>query len=528
MNGAHALLATLIDNDVTVCFANPGTSEMHFVAAFDDASEMRGVLCLFEGVATGAADGYARVKRSPAATLLHLGPGLANGWANLHNARRAHVPIVNIVGDHATYHAIYDAPLQSDIESLVAPLEGWYRRTTLANDVARDAAAAITASYGPPGLVATLVLPADASWSEVTSPAPPRASRSVATSVDADDLELSVKVLTSRRTALVLGGSLTKENFALARRIADATSSRLLMETFPTIMDRGANVANAERLIYVPEFAMDQLKDCEALILLGAKEPSSFFAYPDVASRLAPDGTEIIDLVAPGVDPGAALEALADALRVPPLELERGERPSAPSGELTSKSFAAAIGATLPEGVVVADESNTSGVHLFGATRFAPEHQWMTLTGGAIGYGLPVAVGAAVASNRRVLAVGAAVASNRRVLALESDGSMMYTAQALWTMAREGLDVTVVGLSNRSYAVLSYEWTRVRASSESTASARMIDIDDPTLQLADLARSLGVASERVTTADELVVALERSYSTPGPTFVEAVLPKRFS
>ncbi len=516
MNGAHTLLTTLVDHRVNVCFANPGTSEMHFVAALDDAPQMRGVLCLFEGVATGAADGYARVRRAPAATLLHLGPGLANGWANLHNARRAHVPIVNIVGDHATSHAIYDAPLQSNIESLAAPLEGWYRRTTAANEVARDAGDAIAASYGPPGVVATLVLPADVSWNEVTVSTPSsQSTRHSAAPLDDDDLALSVKVLSSRKTALVLGGSLTKEHLALARRIAAVTSSRLLCETFPTIIDRGASVADVERLIYVPEFAIDQLKDCEALILLGAREPVSFFAYPDLASRLAPDAAEIIDLVAPGEDPLEALVALARALKAPALELESGERPGAPHGALTSQTFAQAIGATLPEGVIVADESNTSGVHLFGATRFSPEHQWMTLTGGAIGYGLPVAV-------------GAGVASGQRVLALESDGSMMYTSQALWTMVREGLDVTVVGLANRSYAVLTYELSRVGAVAEGDASARMLDLDNPTLQLADLARSMGVASERATSADELVTALERSYATPGPTFIEAVLPARFS
>lgn len=516
MNGAHALLATLVHNEVTVCFSNPGTSEMHFVAALDDAPEMRGVLCLFEGVATGAADGYARVSGRPAATLLHLGPGLANGWANLHNARRAHVPLVNIVGDHATYHEIYDAPLQSNIESLAAPLEGWYRRTTAGADLVSDAAAAVAASYGPPGAVATLVLPADVSWGDVETPAAwPRAPRAAANHVDDDDLALAVKVLTSRTTALVLGGSLTKEALALARRVADATSSRLLTETFPTIMDRGASVADAERLIYVPEFAIDQLKDCEAIVLVGAREPVSFFAYPNLTSRLAPDAAEIVDLVGPGEDPCPALEALVSALRAPSLALERGERPSAPHGELTTHSLAAAIGATLPEGVIVADESNTSGIHLFAATRFSPEHRWMSLTGGAIGYGLPVAL-------------GAAVASNQRVLALESDGSMMYTLQALWTMAREGLNVTVVGLSNRSYAVLNYELARVGASATGAASSRMLDIDDPTLDLAGLARSMGVGSERATTADELVTALLRSYETPGPTFIEAVLPKRFS
>jgi acetolactate synthase-1/2/3 large subunit len=284
------------------------------------------------------------------------------------------------------------------------------------------------------------------------------------------------------------------------------------METFPAIMDRGADVASPERLIYVSEFAVDQLKDCDAVILLGAREPVGFFAYPNVPSRLVPEGCEVIEVAAPGSDVGAALDLLAEALRAPALSHEYGERSSVPSGELTTHSFAAAVGATLPEGVVVADESNTSGVQLFGATRFAPEHRWMTLTGGAIGYGLPVAV-------------GAAVASGRRVLALESDGSMMYTLQALWTMAREGLDVTVVGLSNRSYAVLNFELARVGAVSQSATSARMLELDDPTLDLAGLAQAQGVPSVRVTTAEELVAALVRSYATPGPMFIEAVLPK---
>jgi acetolactate synthase-1/2/3 large subunit len=277
-------------------------------------------------------------------------------------------------------------------------------------------------------------------------------------------------------------------------------------------MDRGSSVASPERLIYVSEFALDQLKDCDAVILLGAREPVGFFAYPNVPSRLASESADIIDVAPPGSDVGAALQLLVEALRAPDLSLEHGERPLAPTGELTTQSFAAAIGATLPEGVIVADESNTSGVHLFGATRFAPEHQWMALTGGAIGYGLPVAL-------------GAAVGSRRRVLALESDGSMMYTLQALWTMAREGLDVTVVGLSNRSYAVLTYELTRVGAVSQSSTSARMLELDDPTLDLAALARAQGVPSVRATTAEELVSALERSYATPGPMFIEAVLPK---
>jgi len=511
VNGARALLSTLAANDVTVCFANPGTSEMHFVAALDDSPEMRAVLCLFEGVATGAADGYARVTGTPAATLLHLGPGLANGWANLHNAHRAHVPVVNLVGDHATYHAIYDAPLQSNIESLAEPLEGWYRRSVDAKTLTADVADAVAASYGPPGRVATLVVPADASWNEVDDSSPwPISSRPSPVDVGEEELSLAEHVLRTRRTVLLLGGSLDRHHLDLAHRIGAATSTRVMTETFPTIVEGGGT----ERLNYLSEFALEQLKDAETVILVGAREPVGFFAYPNVPSRLVPDGAEIIDLVAPGGDVGPALEALADALKAPALAHSLQGPPPVPRGELNSYSLAQALVATLPEGIIIADESNTSGVHLPGMLGVAAPHRWMTLTGGSIGFGLPVAL-------------GAAVASQGRVLALESDGSMMYTPQALWTMAREGLDVTVVGLSNRSYAILNFELSRVGAHAQGEASARLLDIDNPALDLAGVASALGVPSERATTADELVTALERSYATPGPTFIEAVLPKRF-
>lgn len=515
MNGAHALLATLRANSVTTCFANPGTSEMHFVAGLDDVPEMRAILCLFEGVATGAADGFARVTGAPAATLLHLGPGLANGWANLHNARRARVPLINIVGDHATYHAQYDAPLQSDISSVAAALKGWQRRALSPDDVARDTADAVSASYGPPGRIATLILPADASWGEVkTAPSPwPVAVRPGPTPIDETELRRAVEGLRSKRSAIFLGGSaVDAEQLALAHRVAAATGSRVITETFPAIMDRGAGVASPERLIYLSEFAIDQLRDLEAMILVGSIEPVGFFAYPDVASRLLPEGCELIPLAPPGADTLEALRALGDELGAPPADIPAGERPDAPTGALTTQSFAAAIGATLPEGVVVADESNTSGVHLFGATQFSPAHRWMTLTGGAIGFGLPVAL-------------GAAVGSGRRVLALESDGSMLYTPQALWTMAREGLDVTVVALSNRSYAILNLERQRVGAVADGATSQRMLELDHPAMDLCAIARGLGVESVRVTTADELVGALVRSYATPGPMFIEAMLPK---
>jgi len=515
MNGAHALLATMRANRVTTCFANPGTSEMHFVAGLDDAPEMRAILCLFEGVATGAADGYARITGTPAATLLHLGPGLANGWANLHNARRARTPVVNIIGDHATYHAHFDAPLQSDIASVASALNGWQRRTLKPDDVARDTADAVEASFGPPGRVATLILPADASWGELTS-APsawPLALRPEPHPVDDATLRHALGALQSKRAAIFLGGSaLNADQMALAHRVAHATESRVIIETFPSIMDRGHGVVNPERLIYLSEFAIAQLADLEAIIIIGAVEPVGFFAYPDVASELLPPDCEVIALAPPGSNTLEALEALTSELRAPVIAIGTGERPPAPTGVLTSQSFAAAIGATMPEGLIVADESNTSGVHLFGATQFAPTHQWMTLTGGAIGYGLPVAL-------------GAAVASGRRVLALESDGSMLYTPQALWTMAREALDVTVVALSNRSYAILNLERQRVGAVSEGSTSQRMLDLDDPAMDLCSIARGLGVESVRVTSAEQLVSALVHSYATPGPMFIEVMLPK---
>ncbi len=518
MNGAHALLATMLANDVDVCFANPGTSEMHFVAGLEDFARMRSILCLFEGVATGAADGYARVAGRPASTLLHLGPGLANGWANLHNARRARTPVLNVVGDHATYHGVYDAPLQSDIASIASALNGWQCRSETPDAVAGDAARAIGAAWGPPGRVATLVLPSDVSWGEVVSPPAswPTAARTSPSTPAESDVARAIELLRTRRCALFLGGSAMRtEPLALAQRVARATGCRVISETFPAIAERGAGVANPERLYYLSEFAIHQLADVEALILVGSVEPVGFFAYPNVASRLVATDCEVVSLAPPGTDAFAALCAVVDGVGHDVAdEAETGEAPAAPTGELTAHSLADAIGATLPENVVIADEGNTAGLYLHGATRFCAPHRWMTLTGGSIGLGLP-------------LAVGAAVASSGRVLAVEADGSMMYTPQSLWTMAREGLDVTVVALANRSYAVLELERQRVGApgGDGGAASSRMLEIDDPTLDLAGVARSLGVPGVRVDTADDLVRALERSYATPGPSFIEAVLPK---
>jgi acetolactate synthase-1/2/3 large subunit len=515
MNGARALLSTLVDANVDVCFANPGTSEMHFVAALDDVPAMRGILCLFEGVVTGAADGYGRVTGRPAATLLHLGPGLGNGLANLHNARRARTPIVNIVGDHATYHARYDAPLQSDIASIAGSVSGWYRSTARADDVAGDGADAVAAALGPPGCVATLVLPADASWSESsTGPCPPR-PRGRSSEVPADTIAEVAKALRGgERGALLLGGrALRADGLQAASRVAVTTGALLLGETFPANLERGAGIPAVDRLAYLAEMAQAQLDGVRHLVLVDAKSPVSFFAYPDKASDLVPPGCTVHTLARPGEDAAGALEALAEVLGAPgdggaPAPSGRPERPA---GAITAETLAAAVGATLPEGAIVVDEGNTSGLFVPAATAGAPRHDWLTLTGGAIGIGLPMATGAAVA------------APERPVLCLQADGSAMYTLQALWTQAREGLNVTTLVLSNRSYAILNMELHRVGADSGGALARRLLDLTDPDLDFCDLARGMGVPARRVENAEDLAAALATGFREAGPTLIEVLL-----
>ncbi|HEV8206299.1 MAG TPA: acetolactate synthase large subunit [Acidimicrobiia bacterium] len=515
MNGAQALIRTLVDGEVDVCFTNPGTSEMHFVAALDSVPEMRATLGLFEGVVTGAADGYGRMAGKPAATLLHLGPGLGNGLANLHNARRARTPLVNIVGDHATYHQQYDAPLQSDIEWAARNVSGWIRTPQRSADLARATADAVTAALGPPGQVATLILPADVSWGEGAAPVkpPPPPERAVV----ADDIVDAVaKVLVSGEPcALLVGGSATREaGLVAASRVANATGAKLLGETFPARLQRGAGRPPLERLGYLAEFMTAQLDGMRNLVLIDAKAPVSFFAYPGKPSYLVPDGCDVHILASDSDDAVGALEHLADVVGGADPTIQPAQRPDRPTGELTGEAVANAVGALLPEDAIVSDEANTAGLWVAAATAGAPPHDSLTLTGGAIGQGLPVATGAAVAC------------PDRKVVCLEADGSAMYTLQALWTQAREGLDVTTVIFNNRSYAILNLELSRVGAESPGPKALDMLDLSRPDLDFAALADGMGVPAARATTADELVTALERGLAEPGPFLVDAVLPQR--
>ena len=435
MNGAGSLVRTLIDGGIDVCFTNPGTSELHIVAALDRRTEVRCVLGLFEGVVTGAADGYARMARKPACTLLHLGPGLANGLANLHNANRAQVPIVNIVGQHATYHLRHDTPLTSDIEAIARPYSKWLRTCCAASEIGHDATDAIIAARAAPGRIATLIVPSDVAWASVipgdkgeTTKFPVIQKAPIPAS---ETVEHAAAMLRSglRTGLLITGDALYGNGLAMAGRIATATGAKLFSPYPFTRMERGAGVAPVERLQYVLEMAVEQLKEFRQLILVGASPPVSYFAYPDKNSVLTSPDCEIHTLACPGEDYAGALEALAAALSLHDTTFQSQEagRPSLPTGEITLPGLAATVGALLPENTIVVDESMTSGRGMMAATRGAPPHDFLGNTGGSIGIAMPLAVGAAVAC------------PVRRVLCLTADGSAMYTLQALWTMAREGL-----------------------------------------------------------------------------------------
>ena len=511
MNGAQAVVRTLVASGVTTCFANPGTSEMHFVAALDAVPEMRGVLCLFEGVATGAADGFGRMTGGPAGVLLHLGPGLGNGLANLHNARRAHTPLLAIVGDHATYHKRFDAPLESDIDAVAGSVSGWTRRSLRSADAPGDAAEAVAAALRPPGQVATLILPADVTWTDGADVAAPLTPRRPSVVPDESISEIAAVLHSAEPTVILLGGTgLRKPSLVTASRIAEATGARLFAETFPARHERGAGVPAVERLAYLVEAAASQLAEARHVILAGAASPVSFFAYPGKPSTPLPDGCLVHVLAESGDDVPAALAALADLVASGAGPVYQDQvRPGLPEGNLDARTAAAVIGALLPEGAIVCDEANTSGFFLPGATAGAAPHDWLSLTGGAIGQGLPLATGAATAC------------PDRPVLALEADGSAMYTLSALWTHAREQLDITTVIFSNRSYAILKMELQRTGAPVTGNTAASLLDLSRPEIDFVSLATGMGVPATRAGTAGEFAAQLQKALGEPGPHLIEA-------
>jgi acetolactate synthase-1/2/3 large subunit len=514
MNGAESLLRTLVNGGVEVCFANPGTSEMHFIAAVDRVPGMRTVLGLFEGVCTGAADGYARMAGRPAATLLHLGPGLGNGFANLHNARRASSPMVNIVGDHTTYHLQHDPPLATDIEAIVAGLSGWVRRSRSAADVPRDAAETLAAAMSPPGRVATLILPADCSWNESRGPAPAPTIPAPAP-VEPETIRRVADLLAGDEPVmLLLGGPLLmEEGLRLAGRISRATGARIVAHRVNSRIQRGAGRVILERLPYPVEPAIEMLRGAAHLVLVGASVPVPFFAWPGKPNWIIPESCRVHTLAAPGEDCRGALEAVAERLGVGPERpaVSRLERPPLPSGPLTAEKAWRALAALMPEGAIVSDEGVSSSRAADGWTAGAPPHDWLNVTGGSIGQGLPVATGAALAC------------PERKVFAMQSDGAGMYTLQALWTQARERLDVVTVIFANRTYQILQGEFRQAGLGEAGPKAAAMLEIGDPDLDWVKLGEGMGVPGSRACSAEEFADQLRSAIGIRGPRLIEAVL-----
>ena len=514
MNGAESLIRSLMAGGVETCFANPGTSEIHIVAALDRASEMRCVLGLFEGVVSGAADGYARMAEKPACTLLHLGPGLGNGLANLHNASRACVPIISLVGQHATYHLHHDTPLTSDIEGIGRPYSKWLRTSRASSEVGRDAVEAIVAARTAPGQIATLIVPADIAWSEGGSiaaiPVLPKPPLPAAATVE----KAAVMLRSGLRTAILMtGNALYGKGLTTAGRIAAATGAKLFAPYPLTRLRRGAGIPKVERVQYVLEQGIEQFKEFPQLILVGAQAPVAYFAYPGKNSEFTSPECSIHTLAIPGEDYMGALDALATALPVQGTDFsaEKAERPVLPSGEISLPGLAAAIGALLPENAIVVDESMTSGRGLMATTKGAPPHDWLGNTGGSIGIAMPLASGAAVAC------------PDRRVLCLTADGSGMYTPQALWTMAREGLNVTTVVFANRDYAVLKREFSYLGVGQPGTRASDMFSIGRPDLDWVQMSKGMGVPGTRVSSLDAFGKALRAGLEGEGPTLIEVPL-----
>ncbi len=513
MNGAESLVRTLLGAGVDTCFANPGTSEMHFVAALDQIPGMHCVLGLQENVVTGMADGYYRIARKPASTLLHCGPGLANGMGNLHNARRARSGIVNIVGDQATYHARHDAPLQADTDSMARTVSNWVHTSSRSDQVGADAARAIQAAKTMPGQIATLILPSDASWDEggkVAQPLPvPPPAR-----IDPAAVAQAARALRDEENILILlaGHGVLTPAQSLAWRVAQATGAALMADFVTPHLARGRGRLPLVRVPYDTDLARETLANFKTIILVGAKPPVGFFAYPGKSSTQYADDARFIRLSRPDQDAEAALQALVDELNAPAVAIpDPGPRPEAPSGACSPEGLAQAVAALMPENAIISDESVSYGWAFYPHTFAAPAHDWLHLAGGAIGDGLPVATGAAIAAK-----------GERRVISLQADGSAMYSLQSLWTQAREGLPCTTIIISNRKYQILIGEYGNVGATPGPTAMD-MLDLGKPDLNWVNLANGMGVEAAVATDLDQLGDLMQASFARLGPFLIELIV-----
>lgn len=514
MNGAESMLETLTNNGVEVCFSNPGTSEMHMVAAIGKTDAMRSILALFEGVCSGAADGYGRMAGKPACTLLHLGPGLSNASANLHNARKANSPVINLIGDHATYHKKYDAPLNSDVIGLSHPVSHWVESVPTAAALPDAAARAVQAANVKPGQISTLIIPADCAWDESVAPVTAQ-SMPQTPPAPAENIRKAAELLKNGKTTILLMANMALDErcLELADQVSQATGARLYCDTFTTRLARGEGRCAVERLGYFAEQATEQIKDAEQLIMVGTKAPVGFFAYPGKVSEFYQEGSTLHTLAEVNHDAKQALTDLVaelDAGKFKPRRVKLA-KPELASGDLTAESVGQAFSALMPTDAIIVDESATAGAFTSALSGTAEPHDWLSLTGGSIGYGLPVSVGTAVAC------------PNRKTICLQGDGGAMYTIQALWTMAREQLDVCTVIFANRKYQILQIELSRVGAQSMTKKTLDMLDLSNPDLDFVKLSESMGVKATRSTTADEFNQQFEAAMKETGPRLIEVML-----
>ena len=515
MNGAEIIIKTAKAAGVEVCFVNAGTTEIPLVAAFDSEPGIRAILGVFEGVCTGAADGYGRMLDKPAMTLLHHGPGFANGIANLHNARRAQTPLLNIIGDHATWHRHADAPLTMDIEALAGSVSGWFKNCNSVEMLSQDVADAVAAAMY--GRIASLIVPHDLQTSvwknaEVVSPEFPFDP------VDTDTIERAAGLLRSgKKTAVILGGrALRRQGLEAASRIKAAAGCDLFAGSFPGYMERGAGFPDVVRIPYFPEGAIEMLSRYEAVILAGAKEPVTFFGYDGVPSFIIGQNQQKVSIGMDKEDVTEAMGYLADLLRAPKSTkadtiVTKSNRPPLIEGALTPEKVCIILAALQPEGAIIVDEGLTSTLSYYPLTAGLPPHSMMTIAGGSIGYGIPCSVGAAIAC------------PDRPVINLQADGSALYTLQGLWTEARESLNVTTLICSNRSYNILNMELARAGIESPGKSMQSLIGLDNPTIDWVNIAEGFGVPAVSVNTAEDLARELVKALAEPGPHLIEMIL-----
>lgn len=519
MNGAQIVIKTAKEAGIKYCFANPGTTEMPLVEALDSVPGIEAKLGLFEGCCTGAADGYGRLTGMPALTLLHLGPGLANGIANLHNAHRAKTPVVNIVGDHATWHLGSDAPLTMDIETLAKSIPGWQRTSTSVDNLSQDTADAISAAMK--GQVATLIIPQDLQWAEcrdktISSPSfsyDPINSGLIGQAADA--------LKKAKKSLMILGGTaLQKNGLLIGQQICNITGSDLLSDTFPACTDIGAGLPNPSRIPYFPEKATEKLSQYDTIILVGTKPIVSFFGYPGMTSELLSSDQTVIKLDSGHQDLVKVLESMVQELegKTPEISMQADFKPKdekeLPQEYLSGGTICQIVSALLPENAIVVEESVTSGgaYHIIAAS--ARPHVLMTLTGGSLGMGMPCATGAALAH------------PDRQVINFQSDGAGMYTPQTLWMQARDNLNITTLICANRSYNILKIEYLRAGNKEILKNTSALTNLGNPPVDWVGLSRSMGVPAASVSSGKELIAELKKAIKGSGPHLIEMIMENR--